>query len=91
MKVKKAAPKTRIATVKRASTEPIQTSFAEVVSLIEQARQRAFQAVNRELVGLYWQIGKYISGKLETAEWGEGVVDRLARRNAARISGDLNS
>ena len=47
---------------------PAETSFAEVVRLIEQARQRAYQAVNTELVGLYWQIGAYISGKLAAAE-----------------------
>ncbi|AKJ31976.1 hypothetical protein AAW51_5285 [Caldimonas brevitalea] len=50
-----------------------------MVGLIEQARVRAYQAVNIELVGLYWQIGEYISGKLATAEWGEGVVESLAR------------
>ena len=87
MKAKKAAPKTKIATGKGASVEPIGASFAEVVSLIEQARQRAYQAVNAELVGLYWQIGKYISGKLATAEWGEGVVDRLARHLALTLPG----
>ena len=46
------------------ATEPIETSFAEVVGLIEQARQRAYQAVNSEFVGLYWRIGEYISAKL---------------------------
>lgn len=28
---------------------------------------------------IYWKIGKYISQKVEAAEWGEGVVDRLAK------------
>ena len=37
---------------------PVEAAFAEVVGLIEQARQRAYQAVNTELVGLYWQIGQ---------------------------------
>jgi len=55
------------------------TSFAEIVDLIQQARQRAFHAVNTELIDLYWQVGEYISRKLETAAWGEGVVDQLAR------------
>ena len=27
---------------------------------------------------LYWQVGEYISRKIETAEWGDGVVDQLA-------------
>ena len=50
-----------------------QASFAEVVGLFEQARLRAYQAVNTELVGLYWRIGEYISGKLAAADWGEGA------------------
>ncbi|OGH55777.1 MAG: hypothetical protein A3G34_15825 [Candidatus Lindowbacteria bacterium RIFCSPLOWO2_12_FULL_62_27] len=57
---------------------PVEASFAEVISLIESARRRAYQAVNTELVGLYWQVGEYISRKLESATWGEGVVEQLA-------------
>jgi len=63
------------------------TSFDEVLALIEAAKRRAYQAVNSELVGLYWQIGEHISKKLESAEWGEGVVDALA----AAIAGILHS
>lgn len=66
---------------------PLETAFAEVVGLIERARQRAYQAVNTELVGLYWQIGEYISAKLAAAEWGEGVVDNLARHLARTLPG----
>jgi predicted nuclease of restriction endonuclease-like (RecB) superfamily len=87
LKKKKAAPDTRTTAVQMAPVEPIQVSFAEVVALIEQARNRAYQAVNTELVGLYWQIGKYISRKIETAEWGEGVVDQLAQHLARTLPG----
>jgi hypothetical protein len=52
--------------------------FDEVLAMIESARQRAYQAVNTELVGLYWQLGAYISDKIESAQWGDGVVDDLA-------------
>ena len=64
----------------RAPVAPrVEDAFAEVVTLIQRARHRALQAVNTELVGLYWQVGEYISGKLASAEWGDGVVDELAR------------
>src|SRR5262249_12008130 len=53
-------------------------AFEEVISLIQQARQRTFQAVNTQLIDLYWRVGQYISHKLETAAWGEAVVDELA-------------
>jgi hypothetical protein len=62
-----------------ASSPPdLQTAFGEVVDLIHKARRRAFQAVNTELIVLHWRVGEYISRKVETAEWGEGVVKQLA-------------
>ena len=67
--------------------DPIEASFAEVVSLVEQARKRAYAAVGQELVGLYWRIGEYIGRKIETAEWGGGVVEGLARHRARRFPG----
>ena len=36
------------------------------------------QAVNTRLIELYWQVGAYISHKLEQAEWGDAVVSQLA-------------
>lgn len=54
-------------------------SFTEVVQLIESARRKAFQAVNSTLVELYWQVGAFISRKIENAEWGDGVVEQLAK------------
>jgi DUF1016 N-terminal domain len=56
-----------------------ESEFREVVDLIRGARQRALQAVNTSLVALYWEVGRYISQKLQRAIWGEGVVDQLAR------------
>ena len=53
-------------------------AFAEVVRLIDTARQHAYRAVNITLIELYWQVGAYISAKLDAAEWGDGVVDQLA-------------
>ena len=52
--------------------------FAEIIKMIHQARYNAIRNVNTELVKLYWDIGKYISDKLSSAEWGDSVVDRLA-------------
>jgi hypothetical protein len=51
----------------QATPDVLATSFAEVVTLIQQARQRAFQAVNTGLIELYWRVGKYISRKLASA------------------------
>jgi hypothetical protein len=65
--------------MKLAIPVPRQAAFAEVLHLIESARKQAYQGVNTVLIDLYWQVGEYISRKLETTEWGEGVVDQLAR------------
>ncbi len=56
-----------------------EAGFAEVVGIITAARQQAFQAVNTALIDLYWQVGQYISHKIEAAEWGAGVVPKLAQ------------
>jgi len=65
----------KVAASKDLSTD---AGFDEIVRLIDAARQRAFQAVNVALIELYWQIGEHISRKIAAAEWGDGVVDRLA-------------
>ena len=70
------------------SPRAVSSDFDEVIVLIEAARRRAFAAVNQELVGLYWRIGEYISRNLESAAWGEGVVQQLADY-IARTHSDL--
>ena len=55
--------------------------------MIQAARGKALAAVNTALVDLYWRIGEYIAAKLETAAWGEGVVESLARYLARRYPG----
>jgi predicted nuclease of restriction endonuclease-like (RecB) superfamily len=53
-------------------------TFGEIVELIAAARQRAVQAVNSQLIELYWQVGAIISRKIASAEWGDGVIPQLA-------------
>jgi predicted nuclease of restriction endonuclease-like (RecB) superfamily len=56
--------------------------FNEVLALIQSARQQAVQAVNTQLIDLYWQVGGYISRKMENAEWGDSVISQLAEHLA---------
>lgn len=53
--------------------------FTDIIQLIKQSRTNAVRAVNTELVNLYWNIGEYISKKIELSEWGESVVTELAK------------
>jgi len=52
--------------------------FDEIIAIIHNARYNAIKSVKAELVKLYWNIGSYISKKIGSAEWGDGVVDQLA-------------
>ena len=53
-------------------------AFREIVDLIQSARARALQTVNTALIDLYWQVGEYISRKVESAAWGKAVIQQLA-------------
>ena len=60
--------------------------FDEVAQMIAAAKQRTYSAVNSMLVELYWQVGAYIHNKLESAAWGEGVVDQLVSFSTCRAT-----
>ena len=53
--------------------------FLNIIQLIQSARTRALSAVNSELVNLYWQVGQYVSIRLDQATWGDGMVPELAQ------------
>jgi predicted nuclease of restriction endonuclease-like (RecB) superfamily len=56
--------------------------YAELLSQLKEriraAQFRASLAVNREMVLLYWQIGRDILHRQEREGWGAKVIDRLA-------------
>ena len=49
--------------------------FETVKNEILKSQYRAMQAVNKELIFMYWHIGKVI---LENAEWGNKFIDHLS-------------
>lgn len=53
--------------------------FTDIIELIKQSRKNALKAVNSELINLYWNIGAYISNKVELSEWGQSVVKELSQ------------
>lgn len=52
--------------------------LADLKTRIHTAQQRAALAVNRELVLLYWQIGRDILARQAEQGWGAKVIERLA-------------
>lgn len=57
--------------------------YAAVSSVLQQARQTAYRAVNFTMVTAYWEIGRLITEdelKWERAEYGKQVLKNLAER-----------
>ena len=52
--------------------------LGEVKSRIQSARISAARSVNRDLILLYWDIGRGIVEKQEELGWGESVIERLS-------------
>lgn len=53
--------------------------LADLKTRIHSAQQRAALAANRELVLLYWQLGRDILSRQAEQGWGAKVIDRLAQ------------
>lgn len=52
--------------------------FSAVISIIENARGRALKAVNAELIQMYWEVGKYLSGLCAGSSFGDKIIDEVA-------------
>lgn len=52
--------------------------LADVKDRIRSAQYEALKAVNKELVGLYWDIGQMIVERQAAEGWGKSVVERLS-------------
>lgn len=56
----------------------LEKQFSEIRILIQKARIRSYNAVNIELISLYWEIGSFISVKIDSSEWGKSIVSNLS-------------
>ena len=45
----------------------MEKQFKDIIQLIKQSRENAIRSVNAELINLYWNIGAYITNKIEQA------------------------
>lgn len=52
--------------------------LGEVKERIRSAQYEALKAVNKEMVGLYWDIGRMIVERQDIEGWGKAVVEQLA-------------
>ena len=61
--------------------------FEEIVRLIEESRNRAFQKVNEELVLLYFTVGKTVSVRVAEGTWADKTVEELSAYIMNRFPG----
>jgi predicted nuclease of restriction endonuclease-like (RecB) superfamily len=52
--------------------------LADLKRRIQAAQSRAALAVSRELIGVYWYVGRTIVERQAEAGWGDAVVERIA-------------
>lgn len=73
------------------TTKPNESQFVQVQSLayqqlvadastrVQTGRLAAYRAVNKELIQMYWDLGKMILERQEQNGWGNSVVEMLAK------------
>ena len=72
------------------SSPAYQQLVADATDRVHSGQLAAFRAVNKELIQLYWDLGKMISERQQQHGWGNSVVELLAkdlRKNFPRITG----
>lgn len=63
------------------------TLLKDIRKRIRSAQYNALKAVNKELICLYWDIGKMIVKRQAEYEWGKSIVETLARNLQAEFPG----
>ncbi|MFA6527492.1 MAG: DUF1016 N-terminal domain-containing protein [Candidatus Babeliales bacterium] len=60
------------------STKDYAQTLLDVKKRIQEAQIKATMSVNKELIKVYWYIGKTIAQKQAVNRWGSGIVERFA-------------
>jgi predicted nuclease of restriction endonuclease-like (RecB) superfamily len=67
---------------KTGKTPPVPADYGalliEIKTRVRASQYQALKAVNKELVGLYWDIGRMIAERQANQGWGQAVVQRLS-------------
>ncbi|MFH1287739.1 MAG: PDDEXK nuclease domain-containing protein [bacterium] len=73
--------------MKKITTNEYTNLLREVKQRIRSAQYEALKSVNKELIQLYWDIGKMIVERQKKYGWGKSVVETLARDLQAEFPG----
>jgi predicted nuclease of restriction endonuclease-like (RecB) superfamily len=61
--------------------------LGEIKKRIQSAQYEALKAVNRELIALYWDIGRLIVERQQEKTWGKAIVEQLAKDLRTEFTG----
>lgn len=61
--------------------------LGEIKERVRSSQYEALRAVNKELIGLYWDIGRMIVERQTREKWGRAVVEKLAQDLHAEFPG----
>lgn len=61
-------------------TKEYSKTLADLKKQIQESQIKAIVSVNKELIKLYWAIGKIIVEKQEKSGWGTSIIEKLAWR-----------
>ena len=50
----------------------------ELIAIIQSHRDKAYRKINEELVGMYFEIGKYLSAKIKMEKWGSKTIESIS-------------
>lgn len=59
----------------------------DIKTQITRSRTSAARAINRSLIGLYWELGRLIVARQDALGWGQAVVERLSADLRAEFPG----
>lgn len=69
-------------TIKHKNTTPSTKEYIETLVIlkkqVQEAQIKSALAANKELIALYWRIGKTIAEKQKKSSWGSNIIERLA-------------
>lgn len=69
----------------------IDTKYNEAVQLIKSAilhnQLEAAKAVNRQMLALYYGIGKFVSDNTRTGTWGTGAIESISEQLRRELPG----
>lgn len=67
--------------------EDYNSLLGQIKERVRSAQYEALKVVNKELINLYWDIGRMIMSRQEGASWGKSIVKNLARDLQAEFPG----